>query len=78
MQAKFEVYKSEVTITRVEKVEVGFCPIVRIPIRTQQEADEYMRQGVAIFEKTTKNRHGECRYCFIEVNLYDLAKVARK
>lgn len=78
MQDKFEVYKSEVSVTRVRKVEIGFCPIVRIPIHTQQEADEYMRQGVAIYEKVTKTQHGEHRYCFIEVNLYDLAKVARK
>lgn len=78
MQDKFEVYKAEVSITRVKKAEVGFCPIVRIPIRTQQEADEYMRQGAAIYEKVTQTQHGEHRYLFVEVNLYDLAKIARK
>lgn len=78
MQDKFEVYKSEVSITRVRKAEVGFCPIVRIIIHSQQEADEYMRQGAAIYEKVTKTQHGEHRYFFVEVSLYDLAKVARK
>lgn len=75
---KFECYNAQITINKVNKVELGFYPIVRIPIRNQQEADEYMRQGVAIYEKRTKTSKGEHSYYFIEVNVYDLAQVARK
>lgn len=78
MQNKFDVFNAEIKITRVHKAEIGFCPIVRVPIRTQAEADEYMQQGVAIFEKKIKTPNGERCYCFIEVSVYDLAKVARK
>lgn len=78
MQNKFEVFNVHTTVTKVNKVEIGFCPIVRVPIRNQQEADEYLRQGAAVYEKVTKTPHGERRYYFIEVCVYDLAKVARK
>ncbi len=75
---KFECYHAQITINKVNKVEIGFCPIVRIPIRSQQEAEAYMQQGVAIYEKTTKTSRGVTQHYFVEVNLYDLAKVARK
>lgn len=75
---KFEVYNAQTTISRVSNVSIGFCPIVRIPIHSQQEADEYMRRGVAIYEKRTQNAHGERCYYFIEVEIYELAKVAKK
>lgn len=75
---KFECYNAQITINKVNKVEIGFCPIIRVPIRTQAEADEYMRQGVAIYEKTTKTPHGEYHFYFIEVSVDDLATVARK
>jgi hypothetical protein len=78
MRNEFEVFKAETTIKRVAKAEIGFCPIIRVPIRTQAEADAYMREGVAIYEKTTKTPNGECRYYFVEVSLYDLAKVAQR
>lgn len=78
MQNKFEVFNAHTTIKRVNKIEMGFCPIIRVPIRSQAEADEYMRQGVAMFEKTVKTPRGEHSYYFIEVSLYDLAKVAQR
>lgn len=78
MQNKLEIFNAHVTINRVNKVEIGFCPIIRVPIRSQAEADEYLRQGVAIYEKTAKTPNGEHHYYFVEVCLYDLAKVARK
>lgn len=71
-------FNIQTSITKVEKVELPFHPIIRIPIRTQAEADEYMRQGVGIYEKTTKTPNGKHSYYFIEVSVYDLAKVARK
>lgn len=78
MQNKFEVYNAEVKIARVHKAEIGFNPIIRVPIHNQMEADEYARQGVAIYEKITKTPNGEHHYYFVEVCLYDLAKVAQK
>lgn len=70
--------KIETSIVRVEKVEIGFCPVVRINIRNQQEADEYMKQGVTIYEKTIQTPSGSRRYYFIEANVYDIAKIAFK
>ena len=78
MKNEFEVFNAHTTIKRVNKIEMGLCPIIRVPIRSQAEADEYMRQGVALFEKTVKTPCREYSYYFIEVSVYDLAKVARK
>lgn len=73
-----KLYKTTTTISKVNKVELPFYPIIRIPIHNQQEADEYMQQGVAIYQKTTETENGTHSYYFIEVSVYDLAKVARK
>jgi hypothetical protein len=78
MKNKFEVYNAEVTITKVNRAEIGFCPIIRVPIHNQMEADEYAKQGVAIYQKEIKTPNGYRSFYFVEVSVYDLATVARK
>lgn len=35
-----EIYNAHVVINRVHKAEIGFCPIVKVPIRTQIDLKE--------------------------------------
>lgn len=72
------VYKNTTTINKVDKVELPFYPIVRVIVHNQQEADEYLQQGVAIYEKIVETESGKHSYYFIEVSVRELAKVARK
>lgn len=78
-QTKYEKWTRTISTQRVSKVDIGFCPIVRIPIRTQQEADIYLANGVAVYQEEIqlKDGSGRIRY-YIEVSVHDLAKVARR
>ena len=79
MEKTMQCYSAKVTINKVDKVDLGFCPIIRVPIRNKMEADEYMKQGVAIYEKIVEKEDGRhFKYYFVEVSVYDLAQVARK
>lgn len=79
MKKMMQCYSAKVTINKVDKINMGFCPIIRVPVRNQMEAEEYMKQGAAIYEKIVEKENGsKFRYYFIEVDIYDLAKVARK
>ena len=73
-----EIYNAGIKITEVNKAEIGFCPIIRVPIHSQIEVDEYTKQGVAIYQKEIKTPNGYRSFYFVEVSVYDLAKVARK
>ena len=74
----FEKYTRTISTQRVSKVDLGFCPIIRIPIRTQQEADIYLENGVAVYREEIQV-DGGCRIRhYIEVSVHDLAKVARR
>lgn len=78
-QTKYEKQTYIISTQRVTKVDIPFIPIVRIPVRNQQEADLYLSKGVAIYqeEKEYPNGSRHTRW-YIEVSVYDLAEVARK
>jgi hypothetical protein len=64
---------------RVTKVDMPPIPIVRITVRTQQEAELYLSKGVAVYQEvmTISNGTKRVRY-YIEVSVYDIAEIARK
>ena len=71
---------SQTTISRVNKVEFNhFAPIVRVPIRSEEEANIYLREGVAVYEKV-RQLPNNCfhKQYFIEVSVEELAKIANK
>lgn len=77
--AQYEKWTCTISTQRVTKVEIPFAPIVRIPVRNQQEADLYLGKGVAIFHEEKEYPDGTKRTrWYIEVSVYDLANVARK
>lgn len=78
MKKMMQCYSAKITINKVDKINIGFCPIIRVPVRNQMEAEEYMKQGAAIYEKIVEKENGKFSYYFIEVSVYDLAKIARK
>lgn len=78
-QYEYEKWTRTISTQRVEKVEIPFNPIVRITIRTQQEADLYLSKGAAVFQEEMELPNGAKRTrWYIEVSVYDLAEVARK
>lgn len=78
-QTTHEKWTRTISTQRVTKVDMGFCPIVRITVRNQQEADIYLDKGVAVYQEEiqTPNGGSRIRY-YIEVSVYDLAEVARR
>lgn len=64
---------------RVTKVDMPLVPIVRITVRTQQEAELYLSKGVAVYQEVMTISNGTKRVRhYIEVSVYDLAEIARK
>ena len=67
------------TTQRVTKANIEFCPIVRITVRNQQEADLYLDKGVAVYQEEIQLPNGSSRIrYYIEVSVYDLAEIARR
>lgn len=52
----------------------AFGAILRVPVRTREEAETYLKHGVAVFRKDIDNRS----FFYVEVAVEDLAKIARK
>lgn len=77
-QIQNEKWTRTISTQRVNKVDMGFYPIVRITIRTQQEADLYLSKGVAVYQEEIQWKDGRRIRYYIEVSAYDLAEVARK
>ena len=76
---EYEKWTRTITTQRVEKVNIPFEEIVRIPVRTQREADLYLSKGVAIYQQEIKLPNGKTRFhYYIEVAVSSLADVARK
>lgn len=76
---QYERFSRTITTQRVTKVEKPFTQIVRIPIWTQREADIYLEKGVAVYEETVSSgKFGTRIRHYIEVDIHDLADVARK
>ena len=76
---EFEKWTRTISTQRVTKVDIPFEPIVRITVRTQQEADLYLSKGVAVYQEEITLPDGSKRIrCYIEVSVYALAEVARK
>jgi uncharacterized lipoprotein YbaY len=77
--AQYEKWTRTISTQRVTKVEIPFAPIVRIAVRSQQEAELYLSRGVALYqeEMTLPNGATRTRY-YVEVSVYDIAEVARK
>lgn len=74
-----QCYSAKVTINKVDKINIGFCPMIRVAVHNQMEAEEYMKQGAAIYEKTVEKEDGTIfKHYFVEVSVYDLARIARK
>lgn len=48
--------------------------VVRVPVRTREEAEFYSKHDVTVFQMNIEGRS----FCYIEVAIEDLAKVARK
>lgn len=75
------IYDNHVTVKRVHRDEVnlGFNVMMQIPVRNKMEADIYFDRGVAVYEKEVETSSGKnyIQY-FVEVSVYDLAKIARK
>ena len=75
----YEKYTRTISTQRVSKVDIGFNSIVRITIRNQQEADLYLEKGVAVYQEEVQFPNGGSRIrYYIEVNVYDLAEIARR
>ena len=78
-QNEYEKWTRTISTQRVTKVEMPFAPIVRITVRNQQEADLYLNKGVAVYREEMQFQDGSRRTRFyVEVDVYDLAEVARK
>lgn len=78
-QREYEKWTRTISTQRVTKVEIPFTPIVRIPVRNQQEADLYLSKGAAVYQEERELPNGsKCTRWYIEVSVYDLAEVARK
>lgn len=76
---QYEETTRTISRKRATKVEIPFLKIVRIPVRTQLEADIYLKKGVAIFEETISSKvFGTTTRYYIEVSLHDLADIACK
>lgn len=60
-------------VTRANELP-SFDRIVRIPVRTREAAEIYLKHDVAIFRKEIEGRS----FCYIEVSIDELARVARK
>ena len=76
---RFEKLTRTITTQRVNKVDLGFCPILRITIRNQHEADLYLSKGVAVYQEELQFQDGSKRVrYYIEVSIYDIAEIARK
>ena len=74
-----EKWTRTITTKRVNKVDLGFCPIIRIVIRNQQEAELYLSKGVAVYQEDVQFPDGSTRTrYYIEVSVNDIAEVARK
>lgn len=75
----YEKWTRTISTQRVTKVDIEFCPIVRITVRNQQEADLYLSKGVAVYQEEIQlpNGNSRIRY-YIEVSVYDLAEIARR
>lgn len=75
-----EIEKSRTISTqRVTKVNIPFEPIIRITVRTQQEAELYLSKGVALYQEELTLSDGAKRVRhYIEVRVDDLAEIARK
>lgn len=77
--AQYEKFSRTITTQRVTKVEKPYTQIVRIPIRTQREADIYLEKGVAVYEETVSSeKFGTIIRHYIEVSIHDLADIACK
>ena len=77
---KENLYNANININRVFDLrDFSTDLIIRIPVRTRQEADELLREGVAIYEKIAETRNGGTyKHYYCQVLLSDLAKVALK
>ena len=68
-----------ISIQKVTKVEIPFTPMIRITVRSQQEAELYLSKGVALYQEELTLSDGAKRLRhYIEVSVYDLADIARK
>lgn len=77
--AEFEKWSRTITTQRVTKVDIPFPPMMRITVRSQQEAELYLSKGVALYKEEMTFPDGSKRArCYVEVSVYDLAEVARK
>lgn len=78
-QTQYEKWTRTISTQRVSKADIGFCPVVRITVRNQQEADLYLDKGVAVYKEEIQLPNGGSRIrYYIEVSVYDLAEVARR
>lgn len=77
---KENLYNANISINRISDLrDFNSNIIVRVPVRTKTEADELLREGVAIYEKITENPNGGMfKHYYCEVLLNDLVKVALK
>lgn len=77
---KENIYNANVKINRIaDLIDFKTNSIIRVTIRTRAEAEELIREGVAVYEKiieTPNDRRYVHHYC--EVKLSDLAKIALK
>lgn len=75
----YEKCTRTISTQRVTKADIEFCPIIRITVRNQQEADLYLDKGVAVYQEEVQFPNGSSRIrYYIEVSVYDLAEIARR
>lgn len=77
---KESIFNANVRINKISDIrDFNSDPVIRIPVRTRQEADTLLNEGVAIYEKIVESPNGgHYKHYYCEVLLSDLAKVALK
>jgi hypothetical protein len=74
------IFNANICINKISDVrDFNSDMLIRVPVRTRQEVEILLQEGVSVYEKITETPHGgRHKQYYCEVWLSDLAKVAHK